>query len=567
MSSFVDMLNAAATLLDKAVPARRGSNIDRRVRYLIVDPTTGKDLLPMRDTLRQLVGRANQEDVVYLNDVANAQDMLQYINLAETTRMLICLISAADETAIAGAMLDTLMKWFSNYYRVDHQVSDRFSVICCKLFTTQDIMDENCREKAKQNAPIYQHALNAKNAAYSYPTFGVLHAYWNTYANDATAGLTQLSAQLHNLLILGRNALPLQNGSFKKYTGDDYPWFTFGIKETHALEIPLFEYIYAQLRNILDAHGDAKRLTSKVEYVRNEFLRRMRLENVDELDQKLDSWCGFIPVEISEEEFERVSDLRERTVENRGGRLGLFGKRHRDREQRKPQTETKMIGTSLNRDSEVLINQYYVSIIEENRPADICRMILQQAGAGIQSENAEDIKAEMDNLLELVFHAPEHCAVWQRLLRYYKTEITEDVIRQCVLNMTGVLQKVMRQIDAQLRIWREDNAVVGEALQGGDFPLYLTDNEFELYGQLVANMENWDLSKYQYPVWNPRILETEGNFAAVPSLNMLSDNVVHNMAEDTISDVQDTLPLGSPTPTKKLSIRIAKMRTLQDMIN
>ena len=567
MSSFVDVLNAAATLLDRAVPTRRGSNNERRVRYVIIDPSTGKNLLPMRDTLCQLVGKANQEDVIYLNGAAHARDMHQYVNLSETTHMLICMISVADETTETGAFLDDLMKSFSDYYKVDNQVSDRFSVICCRLFTTQDIMDEKCREKAKRNATIYQRALTDRSEAYSFPAFGVLHAYWNTYANDATAGLTQLSVQLNNLLILGQNALPLPNGSFQAYIGDDYPWFTFGIKETHALEIPLFEYIYAQLKNLLDARGDAWRLTGKDVYVRNEFLRRMSLKNIDELDQKLDSWCGFIPVEISKEEFERASDLCERTVENRSGGFCLFGRRRRNQEQAQPQMETRMIGTSLNRDSETLINQYYASIIAGNKPAEICRMILQQAGAGIQSENTADIKAALDNLLELVFHAPEHCDVWERLLQYYKTEITEDVIKQCVLNMTGVLQKVMRQIDTQLKIWREDNAVVGEALQGGDFPLYLTDNELELYRQLVVNLEDWDLNMHQYPAWNPRILETGGNFAAVPNLNLLSNNVVQNMAESAIHDVQGSLPLGSLTPTKKLSIRIVKMHTLLNMIN
>ena len=86
----------------------------------------------------------------------------------------------------------------------------------------------------------------------------------------------------------------------------------------------MFEYIYAQLKNLLDARGDAWRLTGKDGYIRNEFLRRMSLENIDELDQKLDSWCGFIPVEISKEEFERTSDLCERTVENRSGGFYTF---------------------------------------------------------------------------------------------------------------------------------------------------------------------------------------------------------------------------------------------------
>lgn len=192
-------------------------------------------------------------------------------------------------------------------------------------------------------------------------------------------------------------------------------------------------------------------------------------------------------------------------------------------------------------------------------------MILQQAEAVSQRMSVADIKDAIDHLLELVFDAPSgSCDVWRRLLHYYQSGITEDVIIRCIQKMTGVLQRVQNQIETQISIWKDENDAVGEMPQGS-FSIYMTTEESEMYEQLAEKLKNWNPktdTTIIYPEWDARVLSS-AIFEGVPSLNLLTGDVVQNMDPRSYSDANEDIP--TRQPAKKLQIRMAKMTTLDAM--
>ena len=574
--NFVSVLNAASSLLDICVPQRRNMlNADNPVRYLIIDPTASSEMGLLRDRLIN----APNSDVIYFNTAPEytrgapiSPDLKKCFDVAELNPPLICVIALADETDELLDLLNSMISCHCDYYEADQMINGRFKIVCCRIFRTEDITGGHCQEKARKLAPRLSEMLNRNDHSY-YPAFCMLHAYWKTIT-DPAASMARLGEQIIQLVSGHTEMLTnLQNNDFSAYRDDDYPWCTFGIKETHAQEIPLFKHMRNEIENQRHFNGPAEDfLIEKAAEIQKDFLQQIHLPSLSSLGQNLKAWCVYMPVSIAQEEYARDSDLIEKADNNQQTGIKqkkwnllwkLFSKKQTPEV---PKPSKVSIGKQLMNSTDELCNKFFSDILQKIPPQALCNIILRHCDSIPDGIAPGQLLSEVRKILPIVFgDSSGNTDIWKQLMDAYSCQINEEMLQTCLKNMDAALGTLLGEIDAQLNIWSYENEAKGADLTYS-ISLQLRDEVKDLYSQLVKFLNdccNNEAFLRQYPRWDVHTL-TNTTFAMLPDLNLVNQDVFYR---ENLEQARQTMDFNIPEtePTKKLRIYTAILNSIEDM--
>ncbi|MBR5372507.1 MAG: hypothetical protein IK130_09865 [Oscillospiraceae bacterium] len=491
--NFIDVLNQTGRLFQSLLMTEHGHSLSP-TRFLIVDPS--RKLGVLAQILRNNTSDMNvlcltetSEDGIVLPE-KGSDDWKSYFQLTGTAQIHTAVIALAEDAEAMGSLVKLLFTETAQKTEIYGPPGEALlRLTCYRIFTDEDILAKRCHEYAEKLCPVLHAHMQNRQIT---PELSMVHLFWQT-ESSSDVYLSRLGEQ-----ILYMQANSMESNSLLKSGGDfteeSYPWIAFTLQETHAAELPLLQYFSDMLDNacrmtLPEMEVD---LAGAADAVRAELLRRLALHDMAEVNRNLAAWCGYVPVPIDRDEFERRTDIVMRREEPVKKKSGLFGGLFSRKPAENSVTEhPEQIGTPFNADVRALSAQYADYIQREISPEEFCVMIFSQLkGLSAQLPDPSLLLPDIRKLIHTVFHpdgASAEGTVWETLSQHYQRAVTADIVRQCHKLMLDQLTAVRTELNNQLMLWRNESPTSMEAPHIRNImKLRMAGSADAIYAQLVA---------------------------------------------------------------------------------
>ena len=541
---FVDVLNKTQELLKRVIGNEQQSiNTNHEYRFIIVDEKECFEPLE-----RSLSLHSNDEKNISVYRVSNSIDYSECVNIVEAgynNRIHIAIIAENGENEITNHILSLLFDQVSKKYAITKLDAKLFLKIdIFYIFDVNCIITGNCRTSAQKLAPILHNLATDRRY---FPDLRVVHTVLPD--GEPQVQQAQLSDQILYIEVSDKTSffLPDDKNDCKEYKLEDYPWISFRVAETHSPELLLFTWIHTYLSHEIstDFSSVCDLMLSIGNSAKEEFLNRIGYMALEDLNTNFSNWLGYVPVEITKEEWDRYEDtVSINSVKTRKERL-FFGIKRSIKES---VVHQEFKGTPTNTNPDILkriFKSYITSIINTE---DFCYLLLEQLSGIAKNVTESEIVPLVDIMIKItneVFYVKEDTyGLWREIGEYYKNGLSKKLVYNCYNKMLHVLQETIHMFEFQINNWSNEATAPSVKLNSNQIKLYLRNDMNKYLDQIIQTldkcMKDEEFCNNYRNLWNSIDNKKLSVIAHLPHILVNDDYLIHEKSKTKNVDYSNT---------------------------
>ncbi len=324
-----------------------------------------------------------------------------------------------------------------------------------------------------------------------------IYSYLMSDENDIDIECFQFADKIYKI-ICDDDFVKYATTDTQKFKKDDCPWYTFKIRQMYIPEWILISSLSQKVREVFftDSANFAEFNQSEVNKAKSEIQKLLHIKVWKELDSEVKEYIRFVPLEITEQEYEDISEKQKICKRNA---IKLFGMTLREAEY--GYSEKKCYKETPLNDNESFFMEKYMTWIDKMLPEDkFCQIIFDSMEHFINIANDSDyelIRNKIRTIIDKVFEEDDKnkSVILNKLIEKYKAVLNDEVFKEYCEKARKSINRVDHTLQNNKRAYeRHINGLDADKNPNNIFTKLdlrinsLTD-ESSIYRQLISYLE------------------------------------------------------------------------------